>query len=162
MTDLERVMQINRSSMYQTYGSKHELFLKSLKNYIQKVYEQYSHAAQESEDPLQSIKNVVNSVVNAAIKDANCLFTKSIFELALTDQAVSKLLENHALKVVSFFENLLVSAQNNGSISPDKDPRVLAHFIVSGLASINYNQIVFKDKLLTRHTADVLIASIAM
>jgi len=160
MSDLEDVMKINRSSLYQTYGSKHDLFLKSLKNYIRKVDEQYTKAAERSDDPLKSIANVVYSTVDSAALEANCLFTKSIFELALSDSEVSKILENHAMKSILFFEKLITNAQKEGSVASDREPRILAHFLVSGLASINYNQILFKDKTVTRKTADVLIASI--
>lgn len=161
MSDLEELMKINRSSLYQTYGTKHDLFLKSLYSYIRKINEQYTKAAARSDDPLTSIANVVYSTIESATLDANCLFTKSIFELALTDQEVGKILENHALKSVLFFEELIKKAQDNGTISSDREPRILAHFLVSGLVSINYNQILFKNKKLTKQTADVLIASIS-
>lgn len=161
MSDLEEMMKINRSSLYQTYGTKHELFLKSLYSYIRKINEQYTKAAERSDDPLTSIANVVYSTVDSATLNATCLFTKSIFELALTDQEVGKILEDYAMKSVLFFEKLIKKAQDKGTIESDREPRILAHFLVSGLASINYNQILFQDKKLTRKTADVLIASIS-
>ncbi len=45
MNDLVDAMEINRSSIYLTYGNKHDLFLKSLTNYIQKKDKQYRLAA---------------------------------------------------------------------------------------------------------------------
>lgn len=161
MNDLELAMKVNRSSMYQTYGTKHDLFLKSLKSYIQKIDEQYNRAAAQGNDPFESIKNVIYSVVEAATKDANCLFTKSIFELALSDEEVRGILQKHALKAVVFFEELIIKAQQIGRISKDQKPKILAHFIISGLAGINYNQILFQNKNLTKQTAENLITAIS-
>lgn len=53
MNDLVDAMKINRSSLYLTYGGKHDLFLKSLNHYIQTKDKQYSGAAGKSKDPLE-------------------------------------------------------------------------------------------------------------
>lgn len=160
MNDLVDTMQINRSSLYLAYGNKHDLFLKSLTNYIQKKDKQYSQAAKKSEEPLQAVKNVIYSVFESAVQDSNCLFTNSVFELALTDKEVSDILRKQTLKAVELFENLLVQAKANGSLSSDKDPLALAHFLVSGLVSIYNTHILFADAKLTKQTTEILIGSI--
>ncbi|TDQ08674.1 TetR/AcrR family transcriptional regulator [Pedobacter metabolipauper] len=160
MNDLVDGMQINRSSLYLTYGNKHDLFLKSLANYIQKKDKQYSQAAKKSRKPIEAIKNIIYSVFESALQDSNCLFTNSVFELALTDKEVSKLLTNQTLKAVELFEKLLNEAKENETLKSDKDSRALAHFLVSGLVSIYNTQILFADKKLTKQTTEILIGSI--
>lgn len=160
INDLVDTMKINRSSIYLTYGNKHELFLKSLSNYIQKKDTQYRQAAQKSEEPLEAVKNIIYSVYESALQDNNCLFTNSVFELASTDKQVGKTLVNQALAAVDLFEVLLKEAQKNGTLTSDKDPRALAHFLVSGLTSIYNTQILFSDKQLTKQTTEILIDSI--
>jgi TetR/AcrR family transcriptional repressor of nem operon len=160
MNDLVDNMQINRSSLYLAYGNKHDLFLKSLTNYIQKKDKQYSKAAKKSEKPLEAIRNVIYSVFESAVQDNNCLFTNSIFELALTDKEVSELLQKQTLKAVELFEKLLKQAQADGSLSLDKDPLALAHFLVSGLVSIYNTHILFGDAKLTKQTTEILISTI--
>jgi TetR/AcrR family transcriptional repressor of nem operon len=160
MNDLVDTMQINRSSLYLAYGNKHDLFLKSLTNYIQKKDKQYKLAAKKSEKPLEAIKNVIYSVFKSAVQDTNCLFTNSVFELALTDKEVSEILKKQTLKAVELFENLLKQAQADGSLSSDKDPLALAHFLVSGLVSIYNTHILFADAKLTKQTTEILIGTI--
>jgi TetR/AcrR family transcriptional repressor of nem operon len=160
MNDLVDTMQINRSSLYLAYGNKHDLFLKSLTDYIQKKDKQYKLAAKKSEKPLEAIKNVIYSVFKSAMQDTNCLFTNSVFELALTDKEVSEILKKQTLKAVELFEKLLKQAQEDGSLSSDKDPLALAHFLVSGLVSIYNTHILFADAKLTKQTTEILIGTI--
>lgn len=161
LNDLVDGMQINRSSLYLTYGNKHDLFLKSLTNYIQKKDRQYSQAAEKSEAPLEAVKSIIYSVYESALQDNNCLFTNTVFELALSDKEVSKLLTTQTLKAVELFEKLLKQAKADGTLRSDKDPLALAHFLVSGLVSIYNTHILFADRKLTKQTTDILIGSIA-
>jgi TetR/AcrR family transcriptional repressor of nem operon len=160
MNDLVDAMQINRSSLYLAYGNKHDLFLKSLSEYIQKKDKQYTQAAKKSEEPLKAISNIINSVFESAIRDTNCLFTNSVFELALSDNEVSELLKKQTLKAVKLFEKYLRQAKEEGTLVSGKDPLLLAHFLVSGLVSIYNTHILFGDAKLTRQTTEILIGSI--
>lgn len=161
MSDLVDAMKINRSSLYLAYGNKHDLFLKSLNNYLQKKDNQYRQAAGKSEEPLEAVKNIIYSVFESVLRDNTCLFTNSVFELASTDKEVSKLLKKQTLVAVELFEKLLNKAKDSGTFKSDKDPRVLAHFLVSGLASIYNTHILFADKQLTKQTTEILIDSIS-
>lgn len=160
MNDLVDAMQINRSSLYLAYGNKHDLFLKSLGDYIQQKDNQYSQAAQKSEEPLQAIKNIIYSVYESAVQENNCLFTNSVFELGTTDGEVSTVLKNQTLKAVALFEKLIIKAKEDGTLPSDKDPLALAHFLVSGLVSIYNTHILFADQKLTKQTTEILIGSI--
>lgn len=160
MNDLVDTMKINRSSIYLTYGNKHDLFVKSLGNYMQMKDKQYREAAAKNNDPLQAVKNIVISVYNAAIRDNNCLFTNSVFELAGSDTEVGKLIKHQTQGAVSLFESLLQQAKENGTYTSGKAPAEMALFLVSGLVSIYNTQIIFSDKKLTKQTAEILIASV--
>jgi TetR/AcrR family transcriptional repressor of nem operon len=160
MNDLLETLAINRSSLYLAYGNKHELFVKSLGNYIQQKDKQYNQAAKKSKKPLEAIRHIILSVTASAIQDTNCLFTNSVFELATTDTEVSGMLKKQTLKAVDLFEQLLLQAKADGSLKSSREPRALAHFLVSGLVSIYNTQILFADSELTKQTAEILIGSI--
>lgn len=160
LSDLEHATQINRSSLYQTYGNKQDLFIKSLNNYLSKKENQYNKAKTKSTEPLEALKNIIRSVMNSAIEENNCLFTNTVFELALSDKDLAVRLQKETQKVVDSFEKLLQEAKEIGSLKTNKDLTILAHFLVAGLASIYYNQILFKNTYLTKQTAELLIQSI--
>ncbi len=160
MSELVDAMKINRSSIYLTYGNKHELFLKSLGDYMRNKDNQYHLAAGKSDEPLQAIRNIVYSVYESALEESNCLFTNTVFELGNVDKEVGKLLKNQALNAVGLFEKLLLEAKAEGTLKSDKEPRALACFLVAGLSSIYTSQILFSDSQLTKQTADLLIDSV--
>lgn len=160
MNDLVETLAINRSSLYLAYGNKHELFIKSLANYIQQKDKQYNQAAKKSKKPLEAIRHIILSVIASAIQDTNCLFTNSVFELATTDTEVRGMLKKETLKAVDLFEQLLRQAKVDGTLKSSREPRALAHFLVSGLVSIYNTQILFADSELTKQTAEILMGSI--
>lgn len=161
MNDLLDTMKINRSSIYLTYGNKHDLFVKSLGNYMQKKDKQYREAAAKTNDPLQAVRNIIMSVCDAAIDEGNCLFTNSVFEMAGSDEQVGKLVKHQTQGAVALFESLLQQAKDNGSYTLAKTPAEMALFLVSGLVSIYNTQIIFSDKKLTEQTAEILMASLS-
>lgn len=94
LNDLIDAMKINRSSLYLTYGSKHELFLKCLKNYIQDKEKEYQKSVEKGETPLKSVANLVRAITLTVLQDSKtCLSANSTFELARTDIEVKKILE---------------------------------------------------------------------
>jgi TetR/AcrR family transcriptional repressor of nem operon len=158
MNDLVDTMKINRSSLYLTYGSKHELFLKSLDNYILQKEKEYRDTAEKSKEPLKAVKNVVRSVLQIILQDnKTCFSVNSIFELARTDHEVHRLLTKQALTGVKLLQELLERARDNGDLKTDKDPRAMAHFILSGMTSIWTTHILFNDEKLTRQMTEYLM-----
>lgn len=160
MNDLVEHMQINRSSLYLTYGNKHDLFMKSLENYMEMKNRQYETATKKGKTPLDSIKNIIKSVYQSTLLERNCLFTNSVFELALTDKKVAQLVKRENEKAAGIFEQLLKQAKEDGTVSKELDPMAHAHFLVSGLVSIYNTHIVFNNEKLTKQTMDLLIGSV--
>jgi TetR/AcrR family transcriptional regulator, transcriptional repressor for nem operon len=161
MNDLVDALEINRSSLYLTYGSKHDLFLKSLNSYIQEKEQEYRKEAAKSAAPLKAVECVVRSVLKTVLCDnKTCLSLNSTFELARTDKDVKKLLKKQTLAAVGLLEGLLRQAKDSGELKTDKDPRVLAHFIVLGMSSIWNAHILFSDEKLTRQMTDLLMRNI--
>ncbi len=68
MADLVDAMHINKSSLYQTYGSKHDLFLKSLVRYLKEKEKAYEQAASRSENPLEAVKNVISDFLKTVLQ----------------------------------------------------------------------------------------------
>lgn len=161
LNDLVDTLKINRSSLYLTYGGKHELFLKCLKSYFQLKDSEYNQAFTSSENPIEAVQNLIEAIVEIVLTDTKtCMFVNSTFELARIDEEVKKMLKKQTLTAVKSIENLLIKAQQSGQLNNEKDPEVLAHFLIAGVGSIWQTQILFSNEKLTRQMAGLLIASI--
>lgn len=161
MFDLVDTLKLNRSSIYDTYGNKHSLFIKCLNSYILKKQEEYIAAGKKGKSPLESVKLIIKSVVKNMILEAKtCMSVKTTFELGKTDAEIQALLNQQANNSVQLFAALLLQAKEMGELAENKDPEMIAHFIVASFSSLWNADILFQDKKLTQKLTDHLIGTI--
>lgn len=161
MNDLVDALKINRSSLYLTYGSKHELFLKCLINYSKLKEIEYRDSASSSDDPMTAVKNMVLSVLDVILNDdKTCLVVSSAFELSRIDKEVNEILNKQTIWNIDVVEGLLQKAKENETFPKEKDPKAWARFIMLNLTSIWYTQALFSDPKLTRQMACLLLETI--
>jgi len=161
MNDLVDTLKLNRSSIYDTYGNKHDLFTKCLSSYILKKEEQYKTAGKKGNSPLEAVKLIIKSVVkNMVLEAKTCMSVKTTFELGKTDEEIQRLLNQQAKNSVSLFSKLLQQAKEQGELADNKQPDIIAHFIVASFSTLWNADILFKDKKLTQKLTDHLISII--
>jgi TetR/AcrR family transcriptional repressor of nem operon len=161
MHDLVDTLKLGRSSIYDTYGNKHSLFIKCLNSYILKKEAQYLAAAKKANSPIESVKLIIKSILkNMVLEAKTCMSVKTTFELGKTDEETQALLNQQAKNSVKLFSGLLHQAKENGELAENKDPEMIAHFIVASFGSLWNADILFKDKQLTQKLTDHLISTI--
>ncbi|WP_130735162.1 TetR/AcrR family transcriptional regulator [Flavobacterium sp. J27] len=161
MNDLEERLQLNRSSIYRSFGNKQELFIKCLQSYISFKEDEYSLAASKGKSPLNSVIAIINDIEQNIILDTKtCLSIYTTFELGRLDVDVYKVLQKQSEKTVGLFETLVEQAQKIGEIPKDKSPQDLAYYIVSCLAAIWHADILFKNSAITKKVSKMIIDSI--
>ncbi|KIO78021.1 hypothetical protein TH53_06220 [Pedobacter lusitanus] len=135
INDLVDTLGLNRSSIYDTYGSKHELFLSSLTNYAQLKISEYQTAGKGADSAFSALTNIIRSVVEHTLKDdRNCLIVKSTFEVAGKNDDIRAIIVKHGKVLQEIFASLIRKAQQNGEIGTSKDPEVMAAFILSSFS----------------------------
>lgn len=160
LNDLEKALKINRSSLYLTFGNKHDLFIKCLINYISLKKQEYT-AATSGEDPISAVKNLIYDIMNKVLKDTKtCLVVNSTFELARIDREIGSLLKQQAADTVLLIKNLFIKAQTMGQLSAGKDPELLAYFVVTNFTAMWNTHLLFKNKKRLEELTDFLIKSI--
>ncbi|SEJ26284.1 transcriptional regulator, TetR family [Dyadobacter koreensis] len=161
LNDLVDALKINRSSLYLTYGSKHDLFIKCLNSYNVLRKKEYNAAAKSSENPLKALENIIMSVLDTLKDSKTCLVVNSSFELGRVDSEVRNMLRSQMSWGIKVMEELMVKAQKNGQIPPEKDVKALAHFTFMSLTSIWHTDLLYSDEKLARQMAQMLIDNIS-
>jgi TetR/AcrR family transcriptional repressor of nem operon len=113
--DLVEGMGINRFSLYDTFGSKHDLFLKALDRYRDQVVTGALQAMEESDGGLTLIRRYFDSMlrfVGSRHGWKGCLMTNSAVEL----------LEDAFCRQLSI-------ARRTGELKSKRQPRELARFL---------------------------------
>jgi TetR/AcrR family transcriptional regulator, transcriptional repressor for nem operon len=161
MNDLVSEMKVCRSSLYETYGDKHQLFLKSLNDYALDTHNEYQKAAAGISSPIDAIKAIIQKAIDRSFeKEKVCMSVKSSFELSPADPIVQKTLQTQVNNLAAIFEKLISSAQQKNEISATKNANQLAYFIVASFAGFWQMQTLFNNKQMVLNMAEILMESI--
>lgn len=130
--DLTEATGLSRSSLYDTFGDKHALYLAALNQYIA----QRRQMAQNVLDQPVSKKEGLRAYLTALVKmlmeeEPGCLMVEAATELAGRDKEVSQIIARNTEEIKKSFLSAVLGAQRQGEISQDKDPEALAAFLVN-------------------------------
>ena len=136
--DLMRVMDIGRQSMYDTFGDKRALFLKSLQAYVTESVGSIKATLEEPGSALTAVRNAL--VYFATRKDLTstdgCMGMNAICEFGQRDDEVNGILREAARKQREALKDVLTRAKTQAELDSDADVDSLADFFESTLAGI--------------------------
>ncbi len=150
--DLIRAMGISKSSFYETFGSKYELFLTTLTRFHE------TEAIYQFTDPNIDIpaktmisdmfRQLIDSVING---NGGCLFGNSAVEFSGTDPEVTAQIANGINQLEQVFYQMLLREQKNGGLSAQHNIRTSARQLTATfyglqvMANANLNQEVLDE-----------------
>lgn len=132
MQDLVKHVGLNRSSLYESFENKKDLFDQALDAYCRNNQESVINLLSNETSAKVGIRKLLESSIVCIIKDDDkkgCFVVNSTTELIPGDESLLKnLAQNRELFEKVFYEFLL-RGQKNGEISQDKDIKNLAGLI---------------------------------
>ena len=143
MQDLVRRMGINRFSLYQTFKSKHDLFVQALQAYYENVAIPFFARLRDSDQGLRVLETTLMKMVSR-IKTGEspngCLLCNTMAELgAKKDKRMAAILARYLNRVENDFHAALVRAKALREIPVDVNARERAKVLVAystGLLSL--------------------------
>jgi len=149
MQDLIDGLGIGRSSIYHAFGDKHTLYVKSLELYQQEGTQRLLDAINAG----PTIQDAIRKLIKMNISDrVSCGIPESCFkvnagvEVAADDEEILKLLREDDLIIENSLYEAIKKQQDNGKLSPAKDPRALARFVCGTIAGIRVYANTKKDE----------------
>ena len=130
MRDLLDAMGIQKGSFYDTYGSKKEVYLRALQQYIET--RMAAHPTPDGQTPRQALEQHLQEIVTectGADGHRGCMVVNCALELAHSDAAVGKVVRNALQAHEDFILQHIVAAQQMGDVSPRVDPPAAAKSI---------------------------------
>lgn len=134
LADLCSCTGLHKGSLYQTFGDKHQLFMRSLERYAEEEFREVASVAFESDSPLENIRAAVTRICDDVGNEKGCLLINSLVELAPHDPEVKLALQAVGEKRVRFMTDLIGKAQQAGEIRQGHDPAKLARQLMVMLA----------------------------
>lgn len=135
MEDLLTAMDLNRGSLYDTFGDKRELFLKAMDRYCSGggIGNRLSILTQPG-PALPLIRRFIDRMLEFALSDPlrrGCMITNTVMELAPHEKDIAKKVAGRLQMAEDAFFNLLARAKQGGELAKGKDPRALARVLVT-------------------------------
>lgn len=134
ISELEAVLGIGRKSLYDTFGSKRELYLRALAQYTDTVIEAICRGlADPRNSALRNLERVLGKLqAHHGSKDSlGCLLGVAMAQTGREDAELAGLLRGYLARLEQAFERTLRSAQAEGTIRESVRPRDAARHLVA-------------------------------
>ncbi|TDQ08118.1 TetR/AcrR family transcriptional regulator [Pedobacter metabolipauper] len=160
--DLSEAMNVHVSSIYNTMGDKHQLFVTCIRNYTQNRMEDALKHAAKIKSPLEAIISFINASANTIVySDNSCLAIKTTFEVATSDPDVQDVLRKDNEFTHKFISDLIHKAIELKELAVDTDAETLTDFIINTFTGWHESYILHKDPIRIMRMAKYLIAQIS-
>jgi TetR/AcrR family transcriptional repressor of nem operon len=134
INDLLDAMGINRQSVYNEFGDKHQLFMVALTHYAEKVSAEIGEVLSDAgQSPMQAIRGFFKALRDRTTtgERIGCLLTNTLVEVGPHDAKVRKFITGIYRGLEDRLAELIGKAMAAGEIPGGRDPRQLARFVVS-------------------------------
>lgn len=149
MQDLVDATGLNRSSIYNSFGSKKELYQSTLEFYQKESGVLFHKALLNAKDPLGAIRLVFESFlpqITSKEGDRGCYAMNCKSELGNQEGDVRKWLLANQENTVEIFNGLIIEGQEQGIINSKEDSRTYAYFIFNAFQGFRMSGILIKDR----------------
>lgn len=164
MQDLVENMGINRQSLYDTFGDKHELYLEALEHYRCTEAKFSLSSLAESKPLRQRLEKMFDAMIDDAVTDKDrkgCFIANATLERANQDKAVRQFVEANFENSIKYFEQMLTQAKVRGELSQDKNAKALAVFLFNTIAGLRVTGKSLPDKAILKSIAKTSLEAFA-
>lgn len=131
MQDLVDGLGISRSSLYDTFGDKHQLYVKALQAYQDSYGSKMCTLISEAPSAKEAMRQLMEMVVDNLLDDEQrrgCFMVNAGVELAQHDAEVGTLICENEQQLEQTFLKVVKKGQSDGELDKAKDPQALARF----------------------------------
>lgn len=161
MQDLVDAMQINRSSLYNTIGDKHCLFIKCVTSYVEAGFRETQEKIAKEQSALQALINIIRDKAAWVVdSEKGCLGIKTVFEIAPEDTEVRNLLCRNGARYQQMMTDLIQKAIDDGELDGSEEASLLAEYIMTTFTGWKQTFILNGDPIIIKKMSEYLIKSI--
>ena len=136
LAELVDAMAISRSSLYQAFGSKKELFERCLLRYADSLSSRMKEALEASPSGRQFIEDTFDAVASTAQRPAGargCLIANSASEIGQSDPVLAVPVADGLRRFTQLFTEAVRRGQAEGDVAANADPRAVGTYLVGAM-----------------------------
>lgn len=137
--DLLEAMHISRSSLYQAFGNKEQLFLVALRRYREALIDRLGRRLEAAPSAMSFLNDLFGETAGEAGSERaalGCLIFNSACELGQRDDPPSDHARQSLTAINHCFQRAVRQAQAEGDIAPQRDAEALATYLTMGMAGL--------------------------
>src|ERR1700761_6236623 len=149
MQDLVDGLGISRSSLYDTYGDKHALYIKALESYQNSSGIEMCNIISNTPSAKEAIKQLLEFITRNMLSDEQhkgCFMVNAGVEVAPHDAQVNDLLCKNEQQLEDVFYKAIKKGQESGEITTSQDAMALTRFISNTVKGIQVSAKSTTDK----------------
>ncbi len=163
LQDLMNGMRLSKSSLYQAFGSKRQLFLRCIGRYQKLTLAEMEARLDRCPTGHAFVAETLLQVVDQDNELANprgCLVTNTATEFSQSDAAIATSVRQGLAAYQAVFQAAAVRGQADGSIRRDWTPELLAQYLVTGMSGLRTMVKAGIDPGVLRRTVDALVETV--
>lgn len=137
--DLADAMGIGGASLYNAYGDKRTLFVRSLEQYANRSMRQRIARLETSHQPKEAIRAFFSAIIERSLKDPDhkgCLLVNSALDVAPHDAEIGKVVGGYLDEIRAFFRRNIAAAQASGRVPNTIDADELSGHLLGVLLGL--------------------------
>jgi len=158
--DLVDELGISRSSLYDTYTDKRNLFKESLRQYQQCNTSVVVRMADESTDARQTVQQIFQNIIKESTEDEfnrGCFMVNTAVELSGQDKEIGELVSQNNKGVEDALTRLVKKGQADGQFSTRKSARTFARYLFSSISGLRVAARSGADRRVLNDIVDVVL-----
>lgn len=161
MQDLVDAMQINRSSLYNTIGDKHQLFIKCISYYFNEAMCELKEKVAKETSAKQALIKVISDKADWIVScDKGCLGIKTSFEIAPEDTIVRNVMSKNNDIFIEFMTTIVQKAMDDGEMDNTEDAALMAEYISTSFTGWKQSYILHGNPIKIKKMSEFLIKNI--
>jgi TetR/AcrR family transcriptional repressor of nem operon len=138
LSELLSEMGISRQSLYDTFGNKRGLFLRSIEHYRATQLRHALEMLDREGSPLENVKEVVAffEQIAADTRCRGCLIANALVEVAPHDPELAALLEETLDMLQDGVRRALERAYERGELTGDRSPLALSRALTNSMVGL--------------------------
>jgi TetR/AcrR family transcriptional repressor of nem operon len=139
LRDLLDAMGLSKSSFYQTYGSKGELYLQCIDRYRDRVADRMMRDLEQAESARAFIENAFRALtrdLDAENGRRPCLVMNDSGDVERREEPVARRMRRGAEQFEAVFRAAVERAQREGDVPPEKEAAALARYLMSSRSGL--------------------------
>jgi TetR/AcrR family transcriptional repressor of nem operon len=158
--DLVDELGISRSSLYDTYTDKRNLFKESLRQYELCNTSALVRMADESNNAQQTVQQIFQNIIKESAEDPvnkGCFMVNTAVELSGQDKEIGDLVSQNNKNVEDALTRLVKKGQADGQFSTKKTARAFARYLFSSISGLRVAARSGSDRRVLSDIVDVVL-----